>query len=586
MHARALFAVLTLCACAPEARQRVELETPAIDGVESGPPSFEPEDALVHLGRRGPRRYEVVLRASDAVVRAEGACPRTIARDDRFVRLEPLFEIAGERAQVGFGERFELRVVPKCAEGRSARWSADGEIDELEIDGLRIRGRMPELAPMPRDPGVVAISPRTRGTIRLRLLVAGTELTIDVHAAARATGVPSVAVGARTYLSGAAELAQAPPGSHALLADGAFTPDVRGRYAFRASDGSAFTIYAGTHSATDLDCGRSECHREAAEHARASPMTSVFARLVEEASYEPACAIGCHTAGEPGLDDGGFADVLTELGAALPSHGGPGTYASLPRELRRLSGVGCTSCHGPGAIPEPGARARISRTDVCAVCHDAPPRYGHVLAWRSTRMGTPDSNAELARPECARCHTSVEGGSEITCVACHAVHAESGPSLTRSENVCARCHDVDRTLDLPTASAVALVTGTGAYGVDGIRAPHAALERGCLACHGTGSLDGIERGASHTFTVDPDVCDTCHEEEVRAPGDLGQRIAALTEHVPHTARSLARPGAPADDLARARWNVGLLAHDRGAWAHGGPSVISIVEATERLLGTD
>ena len=34
----------------------------------------------------------------------------------------------------------------------------------------------------------------------------------------------------------------------------------------------------------------------------------------------------------------------------------------------------------PGALPE--ARWSILRADVCAYCHDAPPRYGHVEGWR------------------------------------------------------------------------------------------------------------------------------------------------------------------------------------------------------------
>ena len=38
-----------------------------------------------------------------------------------------------------------------------------------------------------------------------------------------------------------------------------------------------------------------------------------------------------------------------------------GSWDDLPRSLRRAGGVGCLSCHGPGAIPEESSRWAILR---------------------------------------------------------------------------------------------------------------------------------------------------------------------------------------------------------------------------------
>jgi predicted CXXCH cytochrome family protein len=580
MRARILCALLvalsSACSAPERAEVHIEIAVPSFDGVEGGAPVIEPPEALLHLGRRGPGRYEAVLDRERVIVRAPGACPEPSAP---FVRLAPLFTIEGERAQIGFGQRFELSAEPQCDEAHGA-WSSDTPID---IDGLVVRGVMPALSSDAAS-GVIPISHRTRGTRTLRFTMGDVVRTIELHAAARATGVPSVPTNTRVYLRGAElEILGRPRGSVAQLErvderTSAFIADARGRYILSGG----FTVFAGSHAATDLDCGRAECHASVASHIAPSPMTRVFARLMEDESYTPGCAVGCHSAGDPGVDDGGFEHVARELGAPLPEHGGEGAYERLPRELRRLGSVGCTSCHGPGAIPEPGASARIRQTDVCAICHDAPPRYGHVLAWRSTRMSTPRGGA--SEGSCARCHTAGEGTREITCIGCHVVHGESVGALLRSEDVCADCHSVDRSLDVPTASAVALVRGTDVYGPNGalsLDAPHAA--QSCVACHGSAPIEGIERGASHAFGVAQSVCRDCHGREMPEPADLRARIDALAARVGPTDHANAGPGPPSTDQARARWNVGLLANDRGAWAHGGRTLPAILDATEALL---
>ncbi len=410
----------------------------------------------------------------------------------------------------------------------------------------------------------------------------------------------------------------------------AFVPDRPGRYVLAGPDDAAFSIFAGSHETTPLDCGRAECHRRLAADAALSPMTTVLARLVEVPSYTPACAIACHAVGEPGTSDGGFVAVASALGAALPAHGANGELSRLPRELRRLGGVGCTSCHGPGAIPEPAAAERILRADVCAVCHDAPPRYGHVAAWRTSRMARADAH-ERVRDDaaCARCHTTagfvgrpIPEGTDaalgpvgIACAACHAPHADRdatlGSALLRKpelpvflrgvestlaeapSRVCVACHAPADDSDVPTASAVALVSGRGAIARDGssleLDAPHAALERGCLACHGTRTDPSLERGASHSFAVDPSVCASCHEDHADRGPEILARAEALAARiaergVSRPTREGGDPGVPTSTLSIARWDVGLVLLDRGAFIHAGATATAILDEAEAIVG--
>jgi hypothetical protein len=148
--------------------------------------------------------------------------------------------------------------------------------------------------------------------------------------------------------------------------------------------------------------------------------------------------------------------------------------------------------------------------------------------------------------------------------------------------VCVPCHSPDPAFDLPTASAVALVAGLYTFDTNGgsLRppAPHARLARGCLSCHGTGAVRGVERGASHAFRVREDVCTDCHASDVAAPPELARRIAALRARFGDLPRSIVRPGAPSTRDARARWNAALLVNDDGAWAHAGPGSLAIADA--------
>jgi hypothetical protein len=568
----------------------------------------------------------------------------------------PRIELVAPPAPVGFGVELTVEAHALCAEARAGtiEWRVVSGADAVSSTdgGFTARAQTPTLAAALGGPppwGVVPLSPRTRGEVVLEAIWRdghGAEERHEARAAAapRARGLPNTPLGARVYLggdgwrvegrpSGAAATIEATGGAASLV------PDAPGDWRLVDGDGRALTLRAGRYDETPLDCGRAECHPSIAAASAGSPMSTVLARGLAPvagghgASFGdayPGCALACHATGEPGLADGGFTDVMHTLGldaAAL------GPWERLPRPLRRLGGVGCLACHGPGALPEASARWSILRADVCATCHDAPARYGHVEAWRRTRMARADHDARAATDAaCARCHTtwgflarttgdaaSVDrrpppdvaaevGPVGVTCAACHAVHghgARAGdlallravprpallagatvPAPVEKTQVCLACHTPDEADGAPAASAAALWLGragldpaTGAA-LDG-PAPRASLVGGCVGCHRTGPA--LERGAGHAFTSEP-----------VAAEDLGPRARslwnALREHVslpvlqgdqpPHALRPRIDRTLP---LGRAAWDVALVLEDPAAAAHNEPYARLLLAAAERAL---
>lgn len=257
----------------------------------------------------------------------------------------------------------------------------------------------------------------------------------------------------------------------------------------------------------------------------------------------------------------------------------------MPQSLRRLGGVRCTSCHGPGAIPDLASRSAILRSDVCATCHDAPPADVHVQEWRASRMSRADLSPRTRTDgSCARCHTTagfldaigvrkrrdvgfdpVPAG--IACAACHAPHDEHrGDRLLRTvpapgslgraaeegsrDVVCVACHAPVSEEASPSASSAALwegrvrvparrpsAAGPPAWELFAGPNVHLEISGGCVGCHGGKSAGG--RGTDHSFRVDRAACAACHD-------------GGAPEERPDPARQSVRQRALAlrDDLAR------------------------------------
>jgi hypothetical protein len=585
------------------------------------------------------------LRPGGAVtLRAPFACPVVVdlAQNTATVRLMPLFDVGPARRVVGFHRGFELAATPACddARGAAVTLSVAGGAPLAAVQildgGARLAGRtaLPAVLSPGISAGIVPVSDAERGATRVDV---ATRLPdghvrhrfIELAASSRASGLANVALQHPVLLRGQnLRLTERPPDSRAELRPVGelleLIPDVPGRFVLEGGVHARTVVDSGRYDETPLDCGRADCHRSIAESALTSPMTHAYARDLEgpRAFTDPSCALACHTTGEPGLDDGGFTHVARELGNPT-AHG----FAELPRGLRRLGGVGCLACHGPGAIPEPTSRFAVLGRGVCAVCHDSPPTYGHVAAFASTRMASADRDARTHEQSCARCHTTFGALGRLGhrpppgvalglgCATCHDVHPSSpGARVTSSllrglplpetlgalpasmlgpSRVCVSCHAPSSGTMLPEASAAALVLGRG--GTEPLAgtpvvgaAPHGTALDGCLSCHRSGP-EGLGRGASHAFAVAADACARCHTARLRDPS-LADRARALFQRLgrshpaspsPPHALAVRPPADPA--LARAFANVVLVLEDPAADVHNPRYAAQLLDHAEAAL---
>ena len=598
----------------------IVIETPR--GVDLDDATVTPAVSGVRRVRLAPGRWSFgvprVALSRGLVVDAAGACPATLDTDTEHVSLSPWVDVPS-MPQVGWGSPFRIEVRPGCREATAGgiEWRHAGGVapEDLATDrnGFVVSGRAARFEDtFDGEPpwGVVPLSPRTRGATVLEGTWTGAgrpevKLRATIAAAPRATGLPSVPLGGRVDLGGNGwRIAERPRGASAELVEGfgrvALVPDSVGTWQLRDAEDRELLLRVGRYDDTPLDCGRSDCHAAEAAGVASSPMTSVFARALEGGlgdDYDPSCAIGCHTVGEPGLPDGGFAHVLDAGGFGLVQSPHEGAFRSLPVALQRLSGVGCVACHGPGAIPAPESRWAIVRSDVCATCHDAPARYGHVVAWRSSKMARSDEDPRTRDASCRGCHTTLgflarigvrdetagstgmmgaasEAGQGaaaeasgagpgpgrevaphevqsqvgpigIACAACHAPHGEHvGVALLRRVPLPPSVASAPERSVVCTACHAAparqpdnaLPAASAATLVLAAGAEHRAVEGGCVGCHRAGPEGGerLERGASHAFGVDAGACESCHADR---PGAI-DRASALSASLQSRAREL------------------------------------------------
>jgi hypothetical protein len=627
---------------------------------------FEPAAAVraARVGAQGWLALERVA-ARSITLSIPGMCPVTIpaGKPSHAIEVKALFDLGPDRTQIGFAAPFEIRVKLGCAEARrgaiSWRQIEGPALAELTVReaGLRLRARTLPLATLHPEPlahGIVPLSPRTQGRYVLEAVWrgdAGSTLrrTLTITSIARATGVPSIAVSQQVLLGGSGWHVQkpAPNGQAQVQTVGAlalFAPDVPGRWLLEDAAARPLTLQAAWHDTTPIDCGRAGCHASAAQGATDSPMSHAFERRFDASPAtlaSLACTLDCHVVGERGLHDGGFLDVAAGLDWRWL---GRVSWQDLPQALRRLGGVRCTSCHGPGAIPEAGARSKILQSDVCANCHDAPPRYLHVEQWRASRMSRADAKPETrAQPACERCHTTggflaaidvrprsdpAEPGG-IACAACHAPHAvhradalvrsvpvpsalggEAAGRLDARSALCASCHAPLEGAPLPAASAAALWAGrvrvpdankSGEWELVRGPAPHGSAANGCIGCHGAHAPagQGVAR-LDHSFRVRSAACATCHEANdpahASAPRaelrsrviELERRIArscvqasgARTDDPPHATTTT---GCRSQSLTRALYELRLLVEDPAAWVHNAAFARQLLADAEAQL---
>jgi hypothetical protein len=484
--------------------------------------------------------------------------------------------------QVGFDAQFAITVrVAAGPRPQQIAWKQIGgpALPQLHVteNGFRLSGRTVSwetaLGSSELPWGVVPISPRTRGEAVLEASWSDTQgrffrHEVRVAAASLSRGLTTIPTGGRVYLGGEGwRTVRAARGSHATIDEQAglasFTPDLSGVWRLRDGKGRTLDLIAGRYDDVPLDCSRARCHAEMLAGAAVNPMTTVMARMLDgfpkqvpnadRAADYPECALACHATGEPGISDGGFYDLARSMNRTGEERV---PWPAMPRVLRRLGGAGCLSCHGPGAVPDPRASWTTLRSDVCAICHDAPPSYGHVASWRSSANSRADRDPDAAsKAPCTRCHTTwgflletkhtalpsaTASGSAmvasqdhltfmdslrppkqagvigIACAACHDLHAAvdaSGkvphallrqiarppllPTLpdtsARRSNICLPCHTPDLSRSsAPFASAAAIWLGRGGL----VPATGAAME-------GPAPLADLDGGCLHCHTGKP-----------------------------------------------------------------------------------
>jgi hypothetical protein len=650
-----LLGALLLTAC-QSPREQVLLRVELPEGLAGRGAELRTLPAIAEARReqvRGVVALELKRHAGKVTLQLEGACPLTVdtrqlVRDRATsLRLEPLFDVGPSTRVVGLEQPFELEAKPRCAEAQALRgeWRAAGGAalsetstrDDGRIFSAKTPGSLPEL---PRAHGIVPVSARVKQSLtsavtwRVELPGGAFERTVSVAAVARSSGLPNVGLTHPLLLSADGwRLFDKPIDSRAELRESAaglfeLRPDIPGKYRLSDRAGLELSIQSGRFDRMPLDCGRSDCHAAIAASVRDSPMTQALASDLGgcHSLSDPSCATACHTTGEPGTSDGGFSHVAAAfaLGALPPEHD------DLPQALRKLGGVGCMACHGPAAIPEPSARYHVMRSDVCAVCHDAPPRYNHVRALNLSRMSRADHDPTTREGNCARCHTSWGAvgraapphaeqlaGFGITCSTCHDVHPEPEAqgarepthagllrafalppgmddlpaSLSGVSRVCVSCHAPSSTSAWPEASAASIILGRGGFEPASgaplhVKAPHDGAPKGCVTCHTDPNADTLGKG--HDFRARPETCVRCHADPKPRDTSLAERAQALlrrlapeleaTRSGPWHAADRALPADPT--RARALRNVLLVLEDPAADVHHPRYASALLDAAE------
>jgi len=621
-----------------------------------------PRESVVQAVRSGVRlslRVDLPRGAGGLRVEIPGACPLEVPASDlekgaalRRALIPRMRLLAPEPSRdVGYDAAFVVDAVLGCGarDDGVVQWrqvSGPPVVQpHVENAGLRFVAKTaPAALSDPIPWGILPVSAHASGEIEIEATFrptrgAAVQHRVHLAAASRAPGLANVAVGHGVLLGGRGwSIEDAPSGARRELREtSALTGlvlDKEGSWILRDAHGRTLSLRAGRYEDVPLDCGRATCHADAAQAAAFSPMTASLVRLPD--AVRP-CALACHATGEPGTDDGGFGDVARNLRVVVGETG----WGSLPRSLRRLGGVTCVVCHGPGSIPEPSGRWAILRTDVCATCHDAPPTYGHVDAWRSSRMARSDADPRTrATPVCVRCHTtsgflaregdkgsrsapSDAGALGIACAACHAAHEHpdrhgahldalvrevslpwsfEGVAINASSRICLPCHAPAERLS-PSASAAAIWAGRGGVDPDTgtelvALSVHAGVERGCVGCHDAGPA-GLERGASHGFAASSRSCPNCHADAVPDGGrdEIREQAALLFERLsalrpvtrapppsaPTDPRHALVPNLPDDRLGRATYDVLLVLEDPGAAAHNAPFARVLLAAGRKVL---
>jgi hypothetical protein len=357
----------------------------------------------------------------------------------------------------------------------------------------------------------------------------------------------------------------------------AFQPTAEGTYLIReASQASPLTVYAGLFIGSrtaGTDRTRCEaCHaREIVLTGRTVPATfagwattkhaTYFQRAIDglvSPGYNQTC-IQCHTVGyNPDADNGGFDDLMRELGWSFPTTLQAGNYAAMPPRLQSMASIGCEACHGPGSLhasfQSVQSIGKSYNAVDCNQCHQNEPYQVQGIQWARSAHARFTSGFETALAgdpalsgSCTGCH-STQGFVAWTKTG---VQNPPAPTADVSEpQTCATCHDPHGLARKPDGSPTphllrvwgrveTIVPGVGAEGVgagalcmtchntrrvfafSGQRAPHSPAQTNVLLGKTAEDFGMGSYGSSPHATV-PETCVGCHMAPTPAPGQPGR----------------------------------------------------------------
>ncbi len=290
------------------------------------------------------------------------------------------------------------------------------------------------------------------------------------------TGLNNVSIGVPVTLQGSASDPKAsvskyawtltkPGGSKSVLTSNneptvKFTPDVSGVYKVDlvlsndagSSPVASVQIHAGEYIGTGVgNCF--QCHSEKtqgwSETGHATKVTREINGGTDPATshYGEAC-LRCHTTGyDPGVKNGGFADVQAALDWKFPApadvQAGNDNWGAMPEALQNVSKIQCESCHGPAKdhVANSSIKPAVSADNgVCNQCHNAGKSLkGTAVA--NSKHGDATAQAWTyptgpSRQACVRCHS---GAGFVSFVA-NPTEMASWDNTAQTPG-CSTCHD-------------------------------------------------------------------------------------------------------------------------------------------------
>ncbi|MHB1161265.1 MAG: multiheme c-type cytochrome [Chloroflexota bacterium] len=306
-----------------------------------------------------------------------------------------------------------------------------------------------------------------------------------------ATGLPNVSIGAPVTLQGAATDPKVsvtkyawtltkPSESKAALSTSneplvKFTPDVSGMYKVDlvltneagASPMASVQIRAGEFIGTGAgNCF--QCHPKTTHEWSKTGHAKIFKEEINggadpaNSHYAERC-VRCHTTGyNPGVDNGGFADIQSEVGWTFPAlqaiQTGKGQWEAVPEALTNMANIQCEDCHGPAKDHVlKGAKMAASLDEgVCNVCHNGGGHHVKGAMFENAKHGETDSQAWTyptgpSRQACVRCHSGAgyisfinnpkepaswdNSAQTATCAVCHEPHSDANKFQLRITGV-------------------------------------------------------------------------------------------------------------------------------------------------------